>query len=685
VKVSAAENAVKPEKGAMDAAEKAYLDAYKAYYAQKGAKQSGEPEELRVLKTAYDESRLAYGNALTKSAQQRLEAKGTSGDAAEKNKRVLERYNRLVRYNEIIKPAAQKRYRAKLEAMDSRERSAFTKAFEWTARQNQKLEKRFGKWGARGIRALATTAIAGAFVGTGGGIAALLGWGAVRVGKSLARTTVTAGAVEAAGNIRGYFARKTQAEAQHHLDYVGRTSTALTLDDLEQYDLHRQGLEKDADDLTVQKKEVFARIAAAAGIGGVGAGVAAFEMLSHLPSIEHVASAPPAEPEAPAVHPEAAPTPAPAPEHAAPAAGHHAPAGPPHAHLQEAPSSGKSPLTAPVHTEAPPAPPAPEAHAAAVPAAEAPAPEAPSVPGYAGPFNTVIPLPQGMDPNSPEAVAWLNRTYNPTVDFSHAPAAAMPQAAEAPAPIAEPPHAIEPSHAAPEAPVPSAPEQPLAPEAAAPVEQAAPVPVPAPGQPPETIAAVPAPEHAGVSQPASAPLESVAAPAPETAPVAASELAPLDTPPPPAATPLDHAAAPVAVPTAEPPSAPEAPAASAVQPEIAPASLLNPNGFDLSVNHVGLDSRGNLFAHVTPTGTMQGDNDAAYATALEYSQTHPGKPVYYVWESRSPILGSLKREVLALRYAPNEGDTIPQPYTEHSGWVATAPTPPSDAELTNPQ
>lgn len=272
------------ERAGMKEAEDAYFAAYKEHYAQKGAKESNEPEELMELKRAYDEKRIAYGSALTESARERLMSKHGSEMDPERMQTVLNRYNRLIRYNEIIKPTAEKRYAAKLEALGERPRGLFTKSLRWFGEQNKKLENRFGKVGARVVRATAVTAIAGALgVGLGTVSAgALLGWGAFRIGRSLATGFASMGIGVATGEVAGLAlgAKRQRVLESAAYNYVGRTEAELTPEMLENYDIERQAFEKNVNETTLQNRKQIAR-AVGALVGGAGIG-----FLENLPSMQ---------------------------------------------------------------------------------------------------------------------------------------------------------------------------------------------------------------------------------------------------------------------------------------------------------------------------------------------------------------------------------------------------------------
>ncbi|MEO6536640.1 MAG: hypothetical protein ABIT47_03015 [Candidatus Paceibacterota bacterium] len=276
-KINAVEYFLSNEKQAMDVAESAYLDEYKKFYATKGAKEKNQPEELKQLKAAYDESRITYGNALTASAKDRLESRGMKPRLGEKKEiskgDILERYNRIVRYNEIIKPAAEKRYNARIEAIGEREKGILSKGIGWMGSQNKKLEEKIGKNGARFVKALSTTVIAGGVgVATGAlaafGPAALVGWGTWRIARAVGSSLAAAGAGEAAAQLYGAsLGRILQNRSENKLKIIGRTGQGLTIEDLEKYDREREGHERGVDQRTLEQEKMVLRALVALGVG----------------------------------------------------------------------------------------------------------------------------------------------------------------------------------------------------------------------------------------------------------------------------------------------------------------------------------------------------------------------------------------------------------------------------------
>ena len=252
------------------------------------------------------------------------------------------------------------------------------------------------------------------------------------------------------------------------------------------------------------------------------------------------------------------------------------------------------------------------------------------------------------------------------------------------------PHAVPVTHEEVQQPATEQPQaQAIPPESEAPqVEPQAGQPVPPSVQaaPVESVPPSPAPEvvppveHAP-SGPAIVPPEHAPTPTPEPMPEHVEQPALIEAPPVHAAPalPVEHA------------PAPEAPAYHAPVPSndnipvtethVEAGHVLNHNGFDLSKPSVGMDPKGNLFAHAERTGNLDTDNELSYQTALKYATQHHDATVYYIDESRT-VFGTPKYQVFALKFNPVTGQVWPTiPDTAHP--ESMPPIPPSD-ELRNP-
>ncbi len=335
------------EKNIMHEAEKQYLTAYKDYHKKITARDGKEPESLQMLSRVYNTTRLEYRDALDEQATHRIKDKIRNGsmDKAAGDK-LLERYDRMVMYREVIRPAAEKRYQARLEAKGESHTAAFKNGMGWLGRKNQEasrwLEEKTGsKNGAKFARAVATTVVVGgaaAAVGAFGaaGVMAALGWGTLRLARSLASMALGASVGEAAAQAYGatigskreekHVLIKAEADAElaRESRAVPERAQALnfsSIDDLEAYDVQREALLGAADERNVNKLEQEKMLVRALVALGVGAGTSA--LLSHLPSGEELVaeagSRPAVTPDStPAPQPSAEPTEASTPPEAAP-------------------------------------------------------------------------------------------------------------------------------------------------------------------------------------------------------------------------------------------------------------------------------------------------------------------------------------------------------------------------------
>jgi|GEM_PF-4013965 len=254
-----------------------------------GAALREEEQKLKALKNAYDESRVTYANALTTSADSRLKSKEYS---PQKSAAVLERYNKIVRFNEVIKPAIEKKRQARVEALDARGKNTFEKGLGWIARQNQKLEKLpGGRATAIAIRSLAGAVGVSGFAAAAGGFGAAAVFGAGVFGAhKFARAFVGAYAGKLAADAAGEFyetrfGKVSQAQANEALRTEGRdTKNEVSLDDLRRVDTAREKLSHTADETRIQNKKALIKALAAFG---VGAGTAT--LLTDVFAVQHAA------------------------------------------------------------------------------------------------------------------------------------------------------------------------------------------------------------------------------------------------------------------------------------------------------------------------------------------------------------------------------------------------------------
>ena len=327
---------------AMREAEEKYLTAYKAFYKNNGwlARQgkerlnTKETKELAELKGVYNETRLAYGRALEISATRRLLSSRSRYEgkyrrllkentikkdemgapisfeeyfekygSTDRLNRVKERYNRLVRFNEVVRPGAEKEIQARVESLDAKGQNLFTKGLVLLSRGNQVLEKKYGKTGAQAIRAAATTtliAVGSAGVGAFGfsSLLAATGYGALRFGRTVFATGVGANIGALYGRTLG---EKGQRKAKEKVKSLGRSGSSIndmSANDLAQLDRERARTISEASDASAQRKRQWVTALTAFGVGA-GTAAALAELTIFQDASEVIAAAPPEEPTAP--------------------------------------------------------------------------------------------------------------------------------------------------------------------------------------------------------------------------------------------------------------------------------------------------------------------------------------------------------------------------------------------------
>lgn len=287
--------------------------------------------KVEALKSAFDESRVAYAAAISKNVEDKvaersenfeertrekydkLKASGMlarteDGEelsfeafarrSAARAENTQERVSSYLRFREVIRPLAEKKLEARREALDERGRSAFDKALGWSARKNQELEKALGgKVNARIVRAAASVALISlgtAALGVAGvmapvGLTALAVGGGARFARSLWGAFAGAAAAEAGGVVFDTFGRKAQREAAAQLRRTGKNMSgaeALSLDDLQRADAKRDKLAKGADEATFQKNKAIVKALTALGVGAGTAGI-----LAEFSTMQHAAEA----------------------------------------------------------------------------------------------------------------------------------------------------------------------------------------------------------------------------------------------------------------------------------------------------------------------------------------------------------------------------------------------------------
>ena len=321
------ESAAAPERAALKEKEAAYLSAYKdlerrrtiinRLLLRRGNIQN-EEKKVEALRREYDESRVAYANALTqnvsekvaertKTLEERTRAKyeelkqagalerTESGKeisfdifmrrASVKNEARAERVAGYLRFREVVRPLAEKKNAARLEALSGRKRNAFNKALVWSGKINAGLDKKYGKTGARVIRAAASAVLisgGAATLGVAGvtaplGLAALAGIGTYKFARSLGGMMLGAAAGETTGAAFEFFGRKAQKAAKESLRQTNKKAvgTELDINSLRALDTKREKLVKETDEAVFQKRKAVTKALVAMGVGAGSAAVLA--------------------------------------------------------------------------------------------------------------------------------------------------------------------------------------------------------------------------------------------------------------------------------------------------------------------------------------------------------------------------------------------------------------------------
>jgi len=290
---------------AMDSAEKEYLTAYKEFFREQRAakrkdrKQPEDSEELQALRANFNKSRGAYGEKLEEDAGQRvlsrtMERTMMPGKKHQDVQEVMNRYNSLVRYREVVKRHAEHKRDAEYDVMSKEEKKTYEKALFWVAKQNGKLEERWGKNGARAIRASIVAVVVagpGALAGTIG--LAALGVGAWSWGKSFIGAIVGGAAAEGAAQFVDKTATGQQMKKERRIREQGRGESSeeeeialgqqLSLaEGLEELDARQFEISKKTGALASEKRKMLTRV-----ITGLGFGIGTAELLPTLPSVEN--------------------------------------------------------------------------------------------------------------------------------------------------------------------------------------------------------------------------------------------------------------------------------------------------------------------------------------------------------------------------------------------------------------
>lgn len=330
------ESAAPDERARMQEAETKYLTAYRELEQKRTLLKrllrdknfTEETEKVDALKREYDDARIAYAKKInagvssvssaektnpleesgfTARTRKTYEEKKEAGEIAADltfeaflAKERLERRERVsgyLQFREVVRPLAQKKYEARKEALDARGKGILEKSLQWTAKQNQKLEKQFGKKGALAIRALVGATVLAAPAALGGLTAAVVVGGGVSFARILIASPVIGGIAKATGVVyEQALGRKAQEAAGKELitgDVVAKGGV-LTTDTLQRIDTRREKIAARADEKTLQEKKALVQVLTAFGLGAGAAGAIAALEASHtaVDAVTQAAGAP---------------------------------------------------------------------------------------------------------------------------------------------------------------------------------------------------------------------------------------------------------------------------------------------------------------------------------------------------------------------------------------------------------
>lgn len=310
------ESAAPAERTNLKEKEAAYLNAYRAVEKEKTffkrlfkSQELKEREaELDSLRHEYDQARVAYAEAIqgsvnttevsdsfryrkTKEYNFRLEEgslpEGTTFEKflESEMQRRQDAVGRYLAFREVVRPVAERKLAARQEALDSRGRNIFEKALGWSAKHNQELEEKYGKTGARAVRAAMGAlvfSVGAAGLGAAGviapmGIAALAGYGGFKFVRSLTGALAGAAAGEAAAHgFEAVWGRRSLEAARKKQRTEGRHAH-ITLESLRKTDRSRERLATEASEMTLIKRKQLIRALTALGVGaGAAATLAEF-------------------------------------------------------------------------------------------------------------------------------------------------------------------------------------------------------------------------------------------------------------------------------------------------------------------------------------------------------------------------------------------------------------------------
>lgn len=233
----------------MNAAGEAYFAAYKEIHKKGLANADAGPEKeaLAELKRTYDATRAAYYRDSLKQG----------ADWGTLQKEVL--FNSVARETEL-----------KIEGLSEKQRGSLMKAVEWYGGMNRGLETRFGRNGARLLRAAVSGVIAAGATAGGVGILAAAGYGTWRAAKAYLGFVAGGAVAETAGTFFKSRAMKSADAARARLGMAGGAlGNELSVDEIERMDAQRRKLSYDASEARVARKVALGKALVALGFGGV--------------------------------------------------------------------------------------------------------------------------------------------------------------------------------------------------------------------------------------------------------------------------------------------------------------------------------------------------------------------------------------------------------------------------------
>lgn len=280
------------ELDAMNKAEKAYLDAYKELEKKRGILNrlipgkdfKNEEAEVARLKSEFDATLKAHGDALqqqlnisTATKERTFTVRDKDGnkvlhaDGRERKQTlsVEQRKQRILDYRQFkeMRAQAKNRAEARKEALGDKKKDVLEKGLAVIAKSNAELEKRFGKYGALAIRTAIFALPAAIGVGAGAGVAALIGFGTVKISRALISFAAGASAGKIAGEIyKKAIGEGAQVAAQRNLRFGGSMGNfrGKSAKDLEK---QLDALVSRADPATLEMKKNLVSIFVAAGVG----------------------------------------------------------------------------------------------------------------------------------------------------------------------------------------------------------------------------------------------------------------------------------------------------------------------------------------------------------------------------------------------------------------------------------